>query len=695
MDSFGGQNYPHRPLSPSDTSEIRIVKLYPGKFEDGIRCELMHVSLASEDAAYIALSYAWGPPDVTESIVLDFEQFPVTTNLESFFRQAQSMALAIAGHLPQNLRMPLPECVTLRNHIMQSVLQDPNLPRGFPLEVGSEFSSIVHRHVSEMGLIVDEQDGSFSPQTSLDSCYLTFWIDAICINQRDRAERSQQVGMMRDIYSRAQSTVIWLGDAYQSAEDVDLAFGLMRDIRQQVQPYLDDRAQWTEVVDLITSEEFVEPRISSITSLSQILTQAWFSRVWIIQEVATAQGPIVALLGSHPIQWKFLSHVVIPCCEYMTHSRNDRAVDIMFRTNVENVRTLRDLARGYADTMARRASSHGAGGSDNAPDRLYALLRRTCGSFKATDPRDIIYAILGLLGTATIPRELLPDYTASVGHVFHQTAMYLVRHLRRVDFLRFRKREDEDLAGVPTWVPDWRYVRMGEVRGYENPSTANVSEDGLGLELEGITLGTVATVVYPTAIAASVANTFIGGDQHPQNEEDYRDDTGIGVLTVVRGMQRLKELCLLQAQQAMPGRSLAGFQDAWERLWPDFNGQYQTLFEMVEERRRLDLTELVDGPSLPFIIMLGHKMNDIAETGLAITSGLQLFTAYRYDSPIDRDDVVVLVQGFRTPLILRPREDSFTFVGLCDLYSFQLDPINGAPDNSIFSLHQAERFRVV
>lgn len=694
MDSFGGQNYPYRPLSPSDASEIRIVKLYPGKFEDGIRCELMHVSLTSEDAAYIALSYAWGPPDVTESIVLDGEQFPATTNLESFLRHAQSMALAIAEYLPEILRTPRPECVTLRNQVMQSVLQDPNLPRGFPLEVGSEFYSIVQRHISEMGLIVDEQDGLISPQTSPNSCYLTFWIDAICINQRDRAEKSQQVAKMKDIYSRAQSTVIWLGDAGQSAEDVDLAFSLMRDIRQQVQPYLDDRAQWTEVVDLITAEEFVEPRIPSITSLGEILTRPWFSRVWIIQEVANAQDSVVALVGLHPIQWKFLSHVVIPCCEYMTHSGNSSSVDIMFRTNAENVHTLRDLAREYADTMARRASSHGAGGSDNTPERLYTLLQRTCGSFKATDPHDIIYAILGLLGTATIPRELLPDYTASVGHVFHQTAIYLVRHMRRVEFLRFEKRENQDLAGVPTWVPDWRYVKMGEVRGYENSPAANVTEDGLGLELEGITLGTVVTVVNPTAIAASVANTFIGRDQQLQEEENDRD-TAIGVLTVVRGMQRLKELCLLQAQRAMPGRSLAGFQDAWERLWPGSQGQFQTLFEMVDERRELDLTELVEGPSSTFIVMLGNKMDDIATTGLAITSGLQLFINSRTDSSIDRNDVVVSVPGFGTPLILRPREDSFAFVGLCDLYSFELDPINGAPDNSIFSLYQAERFIVV
>lgn len=37
------------------------------------------------------------------------------------------------------------------------------------------------------------------------------WIDAICINQEDKPERSQQVGIMGDIYASAQRVVVWIG----------------------------------------------------------------------------------------------------------------------------------------------------------------------------------------------------------------------------------------------------------------------------------------------------------------------------------------------------------------------------------------------------------------------------------------------------------------------------------------------------
>jgi Heterokaryon incompatibility protein (HET) len=41
---------------------------------------------------------------------------------------------------------------------------------------------------------------------------MRWWIDAICINQSDLDERSQQVQLMGDIYSGASRVVVWLGE---------------------------------------------------------------------------------------------------------------------------------------------------------------------------------------------------------------------------------------------------------------------------------------------------------------------------------------------------------------------------------------------------------------------------------------------------------------------------------------------------
>jgi hypothetical protein len=50
------------------------------------------------------------------------------------------------------------------------------------------------------------------------------WIDALCINEGDREEKSQEVGRMRLIYELAADVVIWLGP---EAEDSNSAMNLM------------------------------------------------------------------------------------------------------------------------------------------------------------------------------------------------------------------------------------------------------------------------------------------------------------------------------------------------------------------------------------------------------------------------------------------------------------------------------------
>ncbi|KAJ0280720.1 hypothetical protein COL940_006040 [Colletotrichum noveboracense] len=44
------------------------------------------------------------------------------------------------------------------------------------------------------------------------------WIDAICIQQSDLAEKTHQVGMMRDIFSNAATVYIWLGPGTEEAD---------------------------------------------------------------------------------------------------------------------------------------------------------------------------------------------------------------------------------------------------------------------------------------------------------------------------------------------------------------------------------------------------------------------------------------------------------------------------------------------
>jgi hypothetical protein len=92
------------------------------------------------------------------------------------------------------------------------------------------------------------------------------WIDQICIDQGHIPERNHQVGLMSTIYRAASEVVIWLG---KDSDTNDLP----------------DAARW---FDLQTPK---------YTSLSALLRNEYFRRVWIVQEVMLAQEVRVFVQG--------------------------------------------------------------------------------------------------------------------------------------------------------------------------------------------------------------------------------------------------------------------------------------------------------------------------------------------------------------------------------------------------------------
>ena len=127
----------------------------------------------------------------------------------------------------------------------------------------------------------------------------TLWIDAICINQEDVDERSQQVALMGDIYRAASGAAVWLGE--QSHLDKrslalcletlkKLSSGRLIELREQLTGgSLNDRAG-TLVHD--TLKEELKVFSSPFSKDAQVwkilrgfLCKDWFQRSWILQEV--------------------------------------------------------------------------------------------------------------------------------------------------------------------------------------------------------------------------------------------------------------------------------------------------------------------------------------------------------------------------------------------------------------------------
>jgi hypothetical protein len=102
------------------------------------------------------------------------------------------------------------------------------------------------------------------------------WVDALCIAQDDEVERQQQVRIMQEIFIAATKVRAWLGVAENEG---DKALLLLRDLTEE------------QLIEFQT-KEFKCP---SWIALKNFWSRPYWRRIWIVQELAVANGR--ALLG--------------------------------------------------------------------------------------------------------------------------------------------------------------------------------------------------------------------------------------------------------------------------------------------------------------------------------------------------------------------------------------------------------------
>lgn len=226
---------------------------------------------------------------------------------------------------------------------------------------------------------------------------LMLWIDAICINQDDTAERNHQVSMMNIIYTEARRVHIWLGPTRdESKEALDLLEkvgnpfkGLFAFSEEVTRDSWDER--WT---NLCTNPE----HLAGWRGLAGLMDRSYWSRLWIVQEFLL---PIHTTLhcGSHSIDGTIFNGAL-----HNLMARTQRKDQLRFPGEFQ-VYLERILASPGMKMSEKR-------GMDCHYRTLVDLIDLTKKS-KASDPRDRIYAILGL-ATDISADQILIDYNRSI-----------------------------------------------------------------------------------------------------------------------------------------------------------------------------------------------------------------------------------------------------------------------------------------
>ena len=194
--------------------QTRLIRLLPGSFGDPIRCDLLVADVILESGVaipslghtveYEAISYSWGWPKRTASIICNNQAAFVTPTLKDAIR-----------HLRR------------------------------------------------------------------DDAERWLWCDALCINQEDSAEKSRQVQMMINIFSKAKGVVAWLG--LPENEELESAFSKLVSPNDQLSQ-------------------------SEHAAIEVLIQRQWFSRTWVRQEVFAA-AKLDIQLGHMNCSWSSFSRL--------------------------------------------------------------------------------------------------------------------------------------------------------------------------------------------------------------------------------------------------------------------------------------------------------------------------------------------------------------------------------------------------
>jgi hypothetical protein len=222
--------------------------------------------------------------------------------------------------------------------------------------------------------------------------------------------------MMDDIFHKASSVQVWLGDA---ADDSDEAADFIDQITDL--SYLDRL-----VKDLSTTRRWF--------ALSRLMQRPWFTRRWVIQELALAQKTTLRC-GSRSVDWAQFADAV------SLFTKRHPEISQLFRQSSEfdnDAHVLGEVQAIGALSLIKVCNRLFRRSDDGRI--LFGLLSletlvADLGSFKSTSPHDTIYALLNLAGDVESRDSFPIDYGQRFNEVAKTFIEFVIKSSKSLDIL--------------------------------------------------------------------------------------------------------------------------------------------------------------------------------------------------------------------------------------------------------------------
>jgi Heterokaryon incompatibility protein (HET) len=281
------------------------------------------------------------------------------------------------------------------------------------------------------------------------------WIDAICINQRDIAEKNAQVQMMSSIFKKALAVVAWVGpEQGDSTEVIEIMNHLAAEIRSS-------KNAGVEILSRPAPQQLLDrlnPETSDMSLLSLILPREqgfvrllserlFWKRAWILQELVLAKEVLFVCGRRANFGYSVLKEIglwlnSLPSAakpadvDWVTWSAFRFMVWGSFKVQMK----IWSLAVTSDDTLS----------SDKAYSRAWKIFE-FASLLAAADPRDKVYSLLGLMSIG-----IEADYSKAPEMIYREVAAIMFRRVPLDEW--FQKTGigfGDRMSTLPTWVVDW------------------------------------------------------------------------------------------------------------------------------------------------------------------------------------------------------------------------------------------------
>ncbi|KAI4137257.1 MAG: hypothetical protein LQ341_005222, partial [Variospora aurantia] len=452
----------------------------------------------------------------------------------------------------------------------------------------------------------------------------TLWIDAICINQDDKEERSRQVARMGDIYKSAAKVIIWLGpeggnstaathalEELASKINVDWTHYTISAANQE-----DIRSDW---LDLTQHAPFDDETWFSVVRL---LNRSWFSRLWIWQEVFLAHKGATMICGHSTISWEQFRKAIL---SLYRRRKPDRVPDLH-----------RTVTRAWQICNL------------NDQPSLRTILRRTKDA-KCSDQRDRIYGVLNLV-QENQRLGIQPDYTKTTLEVFRDMMVNSIFEYGDLTLLTCCELHDER-GDIPSWVPNWSVSRKcKEIWGaracWNSLPQAKYKDGDAHLNVIGRRMG---TILRAQQILTDDSSSLASVGKVPQLRETYA-----ALKSLTSWLRDQLEILDFDEQLESIYRTICG--NEFSHRYEPVNENHMDFRESLAQFRVL--ADPKTNPTNDFLKSCAMLLDAFYTHALArsfiVTADSHVGLAPK---TARQGDIVAVLLGCQSPIILRPSED--------------------------------------